>query len=120
MDGAEPVRVMFEMPATGIGFFPGLAKPVLIEADRLGEADAQALTALITAARIFEKPVQEAAPAPRTADARQYAITVEQGGQRRTIQVAEPIDDPDLRRLVHFLEAKVADLRATDRTGSRP
>ena len=107
------MRVTFEAPATGVGYFPGLAEPVVIEADQLGEAEARELDALVADARFFDQPAGAAAPATRSgADQRQFTVTVEQGGRRHTLHLPEPIDDPGLRRLVRFLEAKAKAIRA--------
>ncbi|MEK0084248.1 protealysin inhibitor emfourin [Benzoatithermus flavus] len=106
------MRIVFEMPATGIGFFPGLARPVVIEADRLPPDQASELCELIAATRFFERPERAPAAAARgAADCRQYAVTVEEDGRCRTLHVAEPIVDPDLLRLVRLLEAIARSLR---------
>jgi hypothetical protein len=112
--GTEPMRVIFAMPSTGLGFFPGLAKPVIIDAARLAELDAHELEALVAAARVFERPPVRP-PAVTGADRRHYVITVEQGNRRCELQLIDPIDDPDLQRLVRFLEAQAAALRARPR-----
>ena len=108
------MRVTFAMPSTGLGFFPGLAKPVIIDAARLAEPDAHELEALVAAARVFERP-PATPPSATSADLRHYTITVEQGDRRRELQLSDPIDDPDLQRLVRFLEAQAAALRARPR-----
>ena len=106
------MRVTFAMPSTGLGYFPGLAKPVLIDSARLAELVAQQLEALVAAARVFKRPP----PTVTTGgDRRQYTITVEQGDQRRELQLSEPIDDPELQRLVRFLEAQATALRGKPR-----
>lgn len=106
------MRVTFAMPSTGIGFFPGLAKPVVIDAARLDEADARELQALVDAAHLFDRPADRGTAAARGADRRQYAITVEQGGRHCELLIADPVEDPDLQRLVRFLEALAAAQRA--------
>ncbi len=113
------MRVTFAAPATGLGYFPGLAKPVVIEADELPEAEARELAALVAGTRFFERPTGPAAPS-RGADQRHYTITVEQGTRRHEIHVAEPIEDPELRRLVRFLEAWVKAERAKARNPDNP
>lgn len=104
------MRVIFAMPSTGLGFFPGLARPVIIDTARLAELDAHELEALVAAARVFERP-PASLPATTGADRRHYAITVEQGNRRCELLLIDPIDDPDLQRLVRFLEAQAAVLR---------
>jgi hypothetical protein len=107
------MRVIFEAPATGVGYFPGLAKPVVIEADRLAEAEARELAELVAGAGFFDRPAPAGAPPARgAADLRRFVVTVEQGGRCRTLHLGEPIDDPGLRRLVRFLEVKANAVRA--------
>lgn len=113
------MRVTFAAPATGVGYFPGLAKPVVIEAGELPEADARELERLVANARLFDRPTAAAAPA-RGADQRQFAITIEEGGRRHEVQVGEPIDDPELRRLVRFLEVMAKSARAKARNPGKP
>jgi hypothetical protein len=115
------MRVTFKTPSTGVGYFPGLAKPVVIEADQLPEAEARELAALVSDARFFDQPAAAAAATARgAADQRQFAITVEQDGRRRTLHLSEPIDDPGLKRLVRFLEDKAKAIRAAARTRKAP
>jgi hypothetical protein len=120
--GREPMRVSIELPATGLGYFPGLARPVVIEPGALSEPEARKAAELVAAARFFDRPASAAAEsmARGLPDARQYTITIEQGGRRHTLRIAEPIDDPGLRELVRFLEVKAKAVRAKARTGAPP
>ena len=114
------MRVTFEAPATGVGYFPGLSKPVVIEADQLGEADARELGQLVADARFFDQPAQAGAPPPRGADQRQLTVTIEQDGRSRTLHLPEPIEDVGLRRLVRFVEDKAKAIRAAARAPKAP
>jgi hypothetical protein len=105
------MRVIFEMPATGFGYFPGLAKPVEIEVGELAPAVASEIEELVAAARFFERPAPAGAPARGAADCRQYAVTVEEDGRRRTLRLSEPIGDRELQRLIHCLEVTAKALR---------
>jgi hypothetical protein len=101
----------------GIAYFPGLARPVTIEADQLPREDASELDGLVTDSGFFERPEQvECNSTPGAADYRQYTITIEKGGRCHTLIVSEPIEDPCIRRLVRFLEAQVKAARAKART----
>lgn len=114
------MRVTFEMPATGVGFFPGLAKPVVIEASQLDATAARELEGLVAAARFFDRPAMAEAPAARGADVRQFTVTIEENGRRRTLHVSEPIADPVLQRLVRFLEAQAKVSRAAGHGSKTP
>jgi len=110
------MRVIFETSG-GVAYFPGLARPVVIEQDQLPEADARQLNDLVSAARFFDRPAQVGGQgAPGAADYRQYTITIDQGEQHHTLNITEPVEDPDLRQLVRFLEAQAKALRAKART----
>ncbi|MGH6815866.1 MAG: protealysin inhibitor emfourin [Hyphomicrobiaceae bacterium] len=113
--GKKTMRIVFAMPSTGMAHFPGLAKPVVIESDQLDEADAQTLERLIDEARFFDQPAKvDGSRGGRTADTRVYTITIEQNGKRHTVQVGEPLNEPEhrnLRDLIRFLEDKAKTLR---------
>jgi hypothetical protein len=99
----------------GIAHFPGLARPVMIDSDALSEEEAGELKRLLEAARFFEQPMVVGTPRRGAADYRQYTITVEDGGRQHTIQVADPVEDPDLQPLLRFLQTKARSLRREGR-----
>jgi hypothetical protein len=47
------------------------------------------------------------------ADYRQYTITVKADNWRHTVRLADPVEDPALQRLIHFLPEQAK--RAADR-----
>jgi hypothetical protein len=121
MAQAESERMRVEFATSGgIAYFPGLARPVVIEADQLPEADARRLDDLVAASRFFDQPAQvEGRLRSGAADYRQYTITIDQGTQRHTLTITEPIEDPDLRQLVSFLEAQAKASRQKARDTQR-
>jgi hypothetical protein len=101
----------------GIAYFPGLARPVVIEAAQLPEEEARKLNELVASSRFFDQPEQTAnRMAPGAADYRQHTITIEQGGRSHTLVVNEPIEDPGLKQLVGFLEGQAKAARARARS----
>jgi hypothetical protein len=101
----------------GFAYFPGLARPVTIDAAQLPEEDAGKLTDLVAASRFFDQPGQTASRmAPGGADCRQHTITIEQGERTHTLVVNEPIEDPGMKQLVSFLEGQVKAARAKARS----
>jgi hypothetical protein len=101
----------------GIAYFPGLARPVVIEANQLPEDEARKLNDLVAASRFFDQPERTASKmAPGAADYRQHTITIDQGGRSHTLVVNEPIEDPDLKQLVGFLESQAKAARAKARS----
>ena len=103
------MRIQFKMDSTGPAHFPGLARPVTVDTTELPEAEAAEAERLVRAARLPERAPSAAPRAPRApgpVDRRQYTITVEDGGQSHTVQVTEPVDDPDLDGLLRYLRAQ--------------
>jgi Emfourin len=114
------VRIEFTQ-AGGIGYFPRLNKPVTVEVDHLDKAEAQELKRLIEAARFFALPAAIGAPARGAADYQSYVVTVEDGGQRHTVRVLVPVEDPALHDLVRAVQKHVKAARASGRgTPPRP
>ena len=82
----------------GLASFPGLRRPVTVDSTRLPPERAARLRALVERARFFS--AAPAAAHPASADARSYTVRIDDGGQCRTLTLAEPIADAGLRELV--------------------
>lgn len=95
----------------GLAYLPGLAKPVDIDSDQLSRFDAIELQRLVDAAGFFSLPSKINPPHPGAADYVQYAVTIEQGGQRHTVEWTDIAEDPRLRQLRLFLQAKAKTAR---------
>ncbi len=89
----------------GFAALPGLARPVEIDVDSLPAAQASRLRACVDRSRFFDRaePVV-VAKGKGAADLRQYVVTVEDGGRRRTLTIPESDDDADLVALVDALQ----------------
>ncbi len=118
-DGAGAMEIEFEMEG-GLAHMPGLACPVIIAPDRLPEAEARAIRDQVAAAQFFDRPVQGGAPPGRGADRRSYILTITEGTRRRTLVVAEPIEDETLRCLVRLIEAQARAARRRGAGGQPP
>jgi hypothetical protein len=95
----------------GIAHFPGLAKPVTIDAARLPAPHVARLRKLVDGARFFD--VAAAAPSPHARDAQCYTIAIDDGARQRTVTVSEPIANAAMRDLVSELIACADDQRRT-------
>jgi len=104
------MRVQFQSEG-GLAFFPGLQKPISIDIDALPASDSDRLRQLVRAARFFDLPAHIGTPPRGAADMRAYTITIEDGGRRHTVRVAEPITDATLQELVDALRAQARTLR---------
>ena len=111
--GAEAARVMRVIFTSegGVAFFPGLSRPVAIDAAALTEEERNELEHLIDEAGFFALPSEAGKPAKGAADYRRYTITVEEQGRRHTVKASDPLDDPKLRNLIGFLQRKVREMR---------
>jgi hypothetical protein len=99
----------------GIGYFPGLNKPVTVDVDHLDKEEAEELKRLIAAARFFALPAAVGAPARGAADYQYYILTVEDGGRRHTVRVLVPVEDQVLDDLVRMIQKHVKAARAAGR-----
>jgi hypothetical protein len=99
------MRVEFKIEG-GLAYFPGLSKPRVIDSADLPAAEADRLRRLVDAAGLLQRPAGARALPKGAADHRSYTITVEDGGRRRTLRLADPIDNPDLEALVEYLQAQ--------------
>jgi hypothetical protein len=104
------MRVQFQS-AGGLAFFPGLHQPISLDVDALPASDADRLRQLVRAARFFDLPARLGTPPGGAADMREYTITIEDGGRRHTVRVAEPMTDATLQELVDALQAQARTLR---------
>jgi len=103
------MRIDFQVEG-GIAAFPGLAKPVSIDCERLPAAVTARLRDLVRQADFFA--LQSASTAPAAPDARRYTIAVDDGGRCGTVTVTEPIEDPALRDLVAELRIHARQARS--------
>jgi Emfourin len=99
------MRIQFKTEG-GLAAFPGLSTPLTIERSALSAAEAQTLQRLVEDARFFALPAQVGASPRGAADMRHYTITVEENGRNHTVRVVEPVTNPDLQRLLDYLQAQ--------------
>lgn len=88
----------------GLAFFPGLSKPQSIEVGELPPEQAAALEAGLREAHFFEQPSTLEKSPPAGADRTTYVLTVEDEGRRHSVQLTEPVADPNLRALLNLLK----------------
>lgn len=98
------MRIQF-MTEGGLAYFPGLNKPVTIDTAHLPAGEAAMWEGLVRSTHFFTVPERASPAVPGAADYRQYTIMVDDGGQRHSIRLDEPVTDPGLRTLVEHLLA---------------
>lgn len=100
----------------GPAYFPGLARPRVVDLTSLPPEQAEALRHSVQTARFFELPPIVGTLAPGAADARRFTLTVEEEGRRHTVQFIEPVEDPRL----HDLLEQVTKAERAQRRGAQP
>lgn len=108
------MRIEFAVEG-GVAYFPGLAEPVIVDVELLGEDEAEQLKRLIEAARFFDLPAVVGSAAPGAADYRQFILAIDDGSKKHTVRVLEPIGDPALQELVQAVQKHVKAIRAAKR-----
>lgn len=100
------MRITVSMPSTGIFYAPGLARPVVIETDKLPSAVATKLKRLADDAGLFEQTDElvRRTASNKLRDAQEFVITVEAEGKERTLHIADPIGSIANRALREFVE----------------
>ena len=113
------MRVIFQTEG-GVAHFPGLSRPVTIETEALPEQEAAELRELMDAARLLDRPAQVGKAGRGAADYRQYTITVEAANRTYTVRLSDPVEDPDLQRLLRFLQDQAKAQRTKARSEGSP
>lgn len=99
----------------GIAYFPGLAKPVMLDSGDLSDSDAQQLNDLL---KVVESQPRSKGVL-RGADMQTYVIEIQEETSARVIRLSEPVDDPDGQALVDFLEKQKSEKSAA-KSPSKP
>jgi hypothetical protein len=94
----------------GIAHFPGLSRPSAIDSESLGEDQARELERLVSASGFFDLP-DSIGGRSGAADYQQHAITIDQGGRRKTVRLIEPFEGQELHELVSFVRGLVRSAR---------
>ena len=106
----------------GVGYFPGLSKPVTIEVDSLEQGEAEELKRLVESAHFFELPANVGTPPPPgAADYQHYTLTIEEGGRSHSVRVSVPVKDEAVQNLVSSVQKQVKAARAAEiRSRAKP
>jgi len=108
-------QITFQSDPQGGAFFPGLAKPVVIDPASLDGEEAAHLQTLVEEARFFEQPREVGTPRPGAADYRCEMLTIDDGATTHTVRALIPIADPGLKALFDAVGAHVRAIRAAAR-----
>jgi len=115
------MRIKFTQEG-GVGYFPGLSKPVTIEVDSLEQGEAEELKRLVESAHFFELPANVGTPPPPgAADYQHYTLTIEEGGRSHSVRVSVPVKDEAVQNLVSSVQKQVKAARAAEiRSRAKP
>jgi emfourin len=121
VNGRAEDGVQIEFAETGgIGFFPGLSRPVVVDLDRLEAPVAEGLQRLVEAARFFELPATVGVPPAGAADYQQAVLTIEDQGHRHQVTFLVPIADPTQAELVAAVRREARALRRASAQAKPP
>ncbi|KIG03027.1 protealysin inhibitor emfourin [Caballeronia concitans] len=87
----------------GVGFFPGLARPIVVEANELSPADNEELSRLVSAARAQSAAAPRAAQKP-VPDGRTYRIVIVSDDGSTELGCADPSVPPAFSALMVFIK----------------
>ena len=96
------MRIRFQSDG-GVGYFPGLDGPVIVDTAHLPPEEGARLERLVGAADFFSRPEAADVPAPGAADLRRSTIAIEDSGRSRTLEVIDPVEDSALHALIDAL-----------------
>jgi hypothetical protein len=89
----------------GIAYFPGLAKPVEIDTEKLSSAVASELHRVIEKLHFFDLPAKVSGQSGGgAADLVTYTIEIRDGARQHTVQITDPIP-AETQRLVELLSS---------------
>lgn len=104
------MKIYFQ-PEGGLGFFPGLNKPLELNSEKLPPAEADHLKQLIHESQFFDLPHQEP-DLNRGADQKKYTIRVEDQDQHHWIELHDSEVKPQLHNLLYYLNQKQKETRS--------
>lgn len=104
------MKIYFK-PEGGLGFFPGLNKPLELNSEKLPPDEADHLKQLVHEASFFNLPNQEA---ERTggADQKKYTIRIEDKDRQHWIEFHDAKVNPHLQNLLTYLNQKQKETRS--------
>ncbi len=90
----------------GLAYFPGLARPRVINSDKLSKEEAAELERFVNAAHFFELPDRVGTVQKGAADYRQYIVTIAEGRRSHTVRLTDPVEDTNLQALLDFIRSR--------------
>ncbi|OLL31042.1 hypothetical protein BTH42_14375 [Burkholderia sp. SRS-W-2-2016] len=88
----------------GVGFFPGLARPIVLDENQLPAAEREELAQLVSAARMAPAGMKAAAT-KAVPDGRAYRIRITAGDDTTEFSCADPAVPPSFAALMAFIKA---------------
>ena len=104
------MKIYFK-PEGGIGFFPGLNKPLELNSEKLPEEEANHLKQLVNEASFFNLSNDASKPAAG-ADRKKYTIKIEDEDREHRVELSDTEQDPCLQNLFNYLQKKLKENRS--------
>lgn len=91
----------------GIAYFPGLARPKILDTTDLTNEAATKLHQLISEINFLKLPAEVGTARKGSGDMRIHSITIEEVKHSHTVRIIEPVDDPRLKNLLDTIEQSI-------------
>jgi hypothetical protein len=96
------MKIIFKMDG-GFMHLPALSAPFAIDTTQIDPQVADQIQSSVLASCFFDQSARVGTVSKGAADHRTYTITVEDGPRIHTIQLTDPVTDPNLQKLVSQL-----------------
>ncbi|GCF06511.1 protealysin inhibitor emfourin [Dictyobacter arantiisoli] len=87
----------------GFAYIPGLSRPTILDSATLSPQESDEIQHLVSAVHFFDLPTLQEQTV-HGGDQRTYKITIEDGVRSHSIQVTDPVKDPQLQALLTFVQ----------------
>ena len=91
----------------GLAYFPGLARPRILDTDTLPPEVARDLIETVSASGFFALPPLVGVMPAGAADMQKHTLTVEDNGRAHTVQISDCAPDPALQDLLQKVETQL-------------
>ncbi|EFH83272.1 conserved hypothetical protein [Ktedonobacter racemifer DSM 44963] len=90
----------------GLAYFPGMTKSHVLDSTSLSPQEVKELQRLLDKVRVFDhsRPSKHTC---RGADQMHYMLTVDDGANHYSLQVCDPVQDPQIKALLSFVKDRL-------------
>ena len=102
------MRITLKKSSTGVAYFPGLAKAVVLDSSTLPQSEAMELERLVEAAEFFDQSDKPPSmTASGAADFQEQSVTIERENDVRTVYLSDlKMKSAAMQSLLSFVDQK--------------